>query len=748
MGSLEAQKALEAGDPTCDNSTSTITMKQRYKPNYFFALIRKFTANKGEGVYVFNRAYMQPPTKIMMIGPKYSEQAEVLAEIAAMYGVPQLSYSVTSPLLSNKKSYPYFARTVESTALQNPAMLKVLQHFGWKKVAKLTSDTVYPAKTSELMQQILNANNFTTMSTATFANDPTSQIEQIKVSGAKIILTFASSPKNSIRPLCQAYKQGVYGARYQWLHWSARHGILNQLDQKVAGDGCTHKQMVEAAEGLIYFGPVSVSQTPDYLRAGISGYTTPELEAKYLEYLTTKNVSTARQALYTSAFDAVWTAALAMNSSLSYLPLDEFTYGDQTIARRLYNATISSDFYGAGGHVAFDENGDKLNDVFVYQVRNGTGLIIAKYCILTGDLILMPNQRFMFAGGKPPVDSDEIVDSFIGISRPFFVVITMISCIGVIYGVLCIAFNLVYRNNRLIKLSSPRINTLIGVGCCLAFTSVVCYGVHSVEDSHSDWICGGRTCLLVYAFTFAFGGMFTKTWRVHVLFTNTMISRKIVKDAHLFAVIAGLLVVDTLLLIVWFLVDFPRWTIVNVGETRDDNVPGIINRSFVYICSSAHAVYWSGVLCSYKALLLMFGIFFTWETRKVTIEALNDSKQIGLCIYNVMVLSTVTFPLVNLLSVDQVSISYGVFSVAVLLCTFTTLNLVFAPKVATHGKRVAPFSRLLRQAVGYLESILPQNPHGGVRSYTAKTAKTVSSSITHVIKPLKQQELRLKLQFA
>lgn len=123
----------------------------------------------------------------------------------------QLSYSVTSPLLSNKKSYPYFARTVESTALQNPAMLKVLQHFGWKKVAKLTSDTVYPAKvhdvnlwlkyniskinrsiyffqTSELMQQILNANNFTTMSTATFANDPTSQIEQIKVTFSSKLL--------------------------------------------------------------------------------------------------------------------------------------------------------------------------------------------------------------------------------------------------------------------------------------------------------------------------------------------------------------------------------------------------------------------------------------------------------------------------------------------------------------------------------------------------------------------------------
>jgi gamma-aminobutyric acid type B receptor len=84
---------------------------------------------------------------------------------------------------------------------------------------------------------------------------------------------------------------------------------------------------------------------------------------------------------------------------------------------------------------------------------------------------------------------------------------------------------------------------------------------------------------------------------------------------------------------------------------------------------------------SFAGLLLLFGIFFTWETRKVTIEALNDSKQIGLCIYNVMVMSTITLPLVSLLSADQVSISFGVFSVAVLLCTTTTLSLVFGPKV-------------------------------------------------------------------
>ena len=36
-----------------------------------------------------------------------------------------------------------------------------------------------------------------------------------------------------------------------------------------------------------------------------------------------------------------------------------------------------------------------------------------------------------------------------------------------------------------------------------------------------------RTWMLVYGFTLAFGSMFSKTWRVHVLFTNKKLTRKV-----------------------------------------------------------------------------------------------------------------------------------------------------------------------------------------------------------------------------
>ena len=46
-------------------------------------------------------------------------------------------------------------------------------------------------------------------------------------------------------------------------------------------------------------------------------------------------------------------------------------------------------------------------------------------------------------------------------------------------------------------------------------------------------------------------------------------------------------------------------------------------------CTSRYVVYWNGSLLVINGLLLVFGAFLAWETRKVTVPALNDSKYIG-----------------------------------------------------------------------------------------------------------------------
>ena len=73
----------------------------------------------------------------------------------------------------------------------------------------------------------------------------------------------------------QAYKESMYGSRYQWLHWSGRHGLRSQLeyeDDPPHPDGCTREQILTAAEGLLFFGPITLTQTDSYVIPGLSGY--------------------------------------------------------------------------------------------------------------------------------------------------------------------------------------------------------------------------------------------------------------------------------------------------------------------------------------------------------------------------------------------------------------------------------------------------------------------------------------------
>uniref|UniRef100_A0A1I8I279 G_PROTEIN_RECEP_F3_4 domain-containing protein n=1 Tax=Macrostomum lignano TaxID=282301 RepID=A0A1I8I279_9PLAT len=76
----------------------------------------------------------------------------------------------------------------------------------------------------------------------------------------------------------------------------------------------------------------------------------------------------------------------------------------------------------------------------------------------------------------------------------------------------------------------------------------------------------------------------------------------------------------------------------------------------------------------------IIGCFFAWETRNVSIPALNDSKYIGMSVYNVLVMclagAAVSFALK-----DNQSASFIITSLLIFFCTTITLALVFFPKL-------------------------------------------------------------------
>ena len=60
-----------------------------------------------------------------------------------VYFSSQVGYSITSQLLSDREKYPLFARTVETTDIHNPVLMKILQEFNWKRVATIAQNSEF-----------------------------------------------------------------------------------------------------------------------------------------------------------------------------------------------------------------------------------------------------------------------------------------------------------------------------------------------------------------------------------------------------------------------------------------------------------------------------------------------------------------------------------------------------------------------------------------------------------------------------
>ncbi|KAM4570606.1 taste receptor type 1 member 1 [Fundulus diaphanus] len=78
-----------------------------------------------------------------VIGPDSSSKSFAPAALLGAYVIPQISYEASNEMLSNKKIYPAFFRTIPSDKNQVAAMIQLLVRFNWMWIALLGSDNDY-----------------------------------------------------------------------------------------------------------------------------------------------------------------------------------------------------------------------------------------------------------------------------------------------------------------------------------------------------------------------------------------------------------------------------------------------------------------------------------------------------------------------------------------------------------------------------------------------------------------------------
>ncbi|VDM51650.1 unnamed protein product [Angiostrongylus costaricensis] len=666
-----------------------------------------------------------PPAKLMLLAG-CSPVTTVIAESAPVWKLVVVS---TRSALSNRERFPTLFRTHPSANMQNPTRL--FEKFRWRKITILQSvEEVFTSTAKDL--EALGRRKGIRVERQSFYGDPTDAMKTLRRQDARVIvgLFYVTEAR---KVLCQAYHHKLYGRKYTWffIGWYADTWYVPPVEEHL---NCTVEQMVEAAQ--YHFTTESVMLSRDE-NATISGMTGKEFQARLTAMLSPDSdpANTGGFPEAPLAYDAVWALALAFNCTRNRLPsnirLEQFTYDNQLMADILFECVKNTLFKGVSGKVMFSDSGDRIARTQIEQMQNGKYVVMGFYDTTTQELEWYGKEKWYSSKGPPP-DSTIVRESILTVANEVF------------YQPYNFQRTIHFRNVglwhfRIVVHSQPQCNNIMITGCSLCIASLFLMGLPSegitLPQSAFPILCHSRISILMIGFTFAYGSMFAKVWIVHRMSANenqqlasqqkveedgspwesirTLIASVIGRQAYMvaalrkvsnnaygtvaisrrvnmlnqpilpgqfYAVIAPFFVIDLVIIVCWIVFDplqriEQRFPLLHVHSCE----PKIMNTDvsiyrFIIGCLS-------GLVLGYKCLLLVFGLFLAYESRNLKMRYVNDSRLVGLAIYNVAILSLVTGPVTTLLIRSQANANFAFVAVTVLLCTYISLGLVFIPKL-------------------------------------------------------------------
>ncbi|CAG0888622.1 unnamed protein product [Cyprideis torosa] len=526
-----------------------------------------------------------------------------------------------------------------------------------------------------------------------FQSNPAEAIAALKRLDARIIvgLFYAGAAR---KVLCEIYHQKLYGRSYVWLLIGWYEDNWYQANLEKEGINCTADQMREAAEGHITT-EARMWNTDNSIT--VSGSTTAEFGQRLIQRL--KERGYAKQIEQNSmpegyqeaplAYDAVWAAALALNKTMEILRLQgrslvrEFDYSNREIAKIIYNSMDSIKFLGVSGSLQFS-SGDRISWTKIEQMTDGKYHILGYYDTHSDNLTWHGTVKWV--GGKPPPDQTVVRYQRKTVSLGLLIVVSFLSFSGTVAAIALIVFMYMYRTKRFIRHSQPTCNiiTLVGITVCLTGSCLLGLDGRLIPYWLLPWVCQARAWLLTIGFSLSYGAMFAKIWSVHSLATKAKAegAPKPQSGPHRpWLMVCFFIVVDVTILIVWTVTDPMVLEVEDLPFELPDNTDEDIKiRPQLEHCVSVNNDIWLGVLYAYKGLLLIFGLFLSYETRSVKLKLVNDSRFVGMAIYNVVVLCGITAP-VSLVIASQPDASFAFVNFSTIFCCLISMGLIFTPKI-------------------------------------------------------------------
>uniref|UniRef100_A0A182T1G1 G-protein coupled receptors family 3 profile domain-containing protein n=1 Tax=Anopheles maculatus TaxID=74869 RepID=A0A182T1G1_9DIPT len=586
-----------------------------------------------------------------------------------------------------------------------------MQKFGWSRVAILQqAEEVFISTVEDLETRCKDA-GIEIVTRQSFLSDPTDAVRNLRRQDARIIvgLFYVVAAR---RVLCEMYKQQLYGRAYVWFFIGWYEDNWYEVNLKNENISCTKEQMKIAAEGHLTTEALMWNQNNQKTISGMSSEDfRKRLNAALIEegYDISHNRYPEGYQEAPLAYDAVWSVALAFNKTMQRLTeqnsgknLKDFTYTDKEIANAIYAAMNSTQFLGVSGVVAFSSQGDRIALTQIEQMIDGQYYKLGYYDTQADNLTWFNKEKWdgekvsyslepVLAGWHlytillfdVPQDRTIVRRVLRTVSLPLFICMSTISSFGILVAITLIIFNIWHRHRRVIQSSHPVCNTIMLFGVIICLVSVILLGIDGqfITAENYPKVCQARAWILSTGFTLAYGAMFSKVWRVHRFTTKTKTDpKKKVEPWKLYTMVSGLLTIDLVILLTWQMQDplqrrLETFPLEDPISSNDD----VKIRPELEHCESHNNSVWLGVIYGFKGLILVFGLFLAYETRSIKVKQINDSRYVGMSIYNVVVLCLITAPVAMVIASQQ-DASFAFVALAVIFCCFLSMLLIFVPK--------------------------------------------------------------------
>ncbi|NWY27016.1 GP156 protein, partial [Pheucticus melanocephalus] len=255
---------------------------------------------------------------------------------------------------------------------------------------------------------------------------------------------------------------------------------------------------------------------------------------------------------------------------------------------------------------------------------------------------------------------------------------------GVLLALFFFIFTIRFRRNRIVKMSSPNLNIVTLLGSGLTYTSAYLFGIQEQSLPSGDSmekLIQVRLCLLCVGTSLVFGPVLGKSWRLYKVFTQRVPDKRvIIKDLQLLAMVAALVLADTVLLLTWVFSD-PVQCFRSLSVSLRATEKGMTcSVSRVQSCASLYSDLWLVLILGFKSILLLYGTYLAGLTDNVSSSPVNQSLTLIVGV-NLVFLAAGTICLVHRFFRAWHNLLFGFTSGGIFVCTTTINCFIFVPQL-------------------------------------------------------------------